>query len=56
VAQAAWQRLSSVGVLLAAGTDVDPDQRILKMLGARDTVVAQPSVVRTEAEELEIVN
>jgi integrase len=43
-------------VLLAAGTEVDPDQRILKMLGARGTVVAQPTVVKREAEEVQIVN
>ena len=43
-------------VLLAAGTEVDPDQRILKMLGARGPVVAQPTVMKNEAEEVQIVN
>ena len=43
-------------VLLAAGTDVDPDQRILKMLGARGTVVAQPTTAKSEEEELRSVN
>ena len=43
-------------VLLAAGTEVDPDQRILKMLGARGTVVAQPTVKRNEGEECSAVN
>jgi integrase len=43
-------------VLLAAGTEVDPDQRILMMLGARCTVVAQPTALKNEEEELQIVN
>jgi len=43
-------------VLLAAGTEVDPDQRILRMLGARGAVVAQPTASKKEEEELQIVN
>jgi hypothetical protein len=43
-------------VLLAAGTEVDPDQRILRMLGARGTVVAQPTALKSEAEEVRVVN
>ena len=43
-------------VLLAAGTEVDPDQRILRMLGARGTVVAQPTTAKSEVEEVRSVN
>ena len=43
-------------MLLAAGTEVDPDQRILRMLGARGAVVAQPTALKKEEEELQIVN
>ena len=43
-------------VLLAAGTEVDPEQRILKMLGARGTVVAQPTTAKSEVEEVRSVN
>jgi hypothetical protein len=40
-------------VLLAADTEVDPDQRILNMLGARCTVVARRTATKSEAEEVE---
>lgn len=40
----------------AAGTELDPDKRILKMLGARGTVVAQPKGKKDEAEGLREVS
>jgi integrase len=40
----------------AAGTELDPDQRILKMLGARGTVVALAVAVGIETEEVRVVN
>jgi hypothetical protein len=42
-------------VVHAAGTEADPDQRILRMLGARGTVVALATATKSGAEEVRVV-